>query len=178
MKNILLITVLFLAYQSAFSQNTKVRSRTNTTSRVTTPPAPVNDTVAMPGGTKDMRLLATFQPFVGKTNIRFNYVSSKAPNSDGTNWYSTFGEGTLNWNTNKTKLIGSFKRYFSDRKLTGQSFDKNNGEPMTIEIDATNQKITLNSNATYTTELRNGLLYGFNMANEIIIITLPPTGMQ
>lgn len=140
-----------------------------------------NDTIAMPGATKDKRLVATFQPLVAKRNIKYSYTSSKAPNSDGTHWYSTFGEGRLNWNANGTKLMGKLTRYFSDRQNSGQRFDKNSGETMDIEIDATNQKVTLknaSSNVTYTTEIRNGLIYGFNMSNEIIIITLDLKGIQ
>ncbi len=186
MKNILFICFILSTYQVAFAQDTKIRVPKDRViirqqTPVLTPPSPqspVNDTIAMPGANKDKRLLTTFQTLVGKTNIKYTYTSTKAPNADGTHWYSTFGEGTLNWNANGTKLMGSFKRYFSDRKTTGQGFDKNSGEAMTIEIDATNQKITLNSSNTYTTELRNGLIYGFNMANEIIVVTLPIKSMQ
>jgi hypothetical protein len=142
------------------------------------PPAPINDTIAMPGENKDRRLLTTFQTLVGKQNIKFTYTSTKAPNSDGTHWYSTFGEGKLNWNSNGTKLTGNFTRYFSDRTVADQRFQKNSGEAVSIEIDATNQRITLNGGSTYTTELRNGLIYGFNMANEIIVVTLPIKSMQ
>ncbi len=184
MKNILFICFVLFTCQIAFCQDTKVSPRMNRPDRVVIKPQkPVlsgggQDTVAMPGATKDKRLLTSFQTLVGKTNIKYTYTSTKAPNADGTHWYATFGEGTLNWNANGTKLTGSFKRYFSDRTVTGQSFDKNSGEAMTIEIDATNQKITLNNNVTYTTELRNGLIYGFNMANEIIVVTLPLKSMQ
>jgi hypothetical protein len=189
MKNILFICFVLSSYQAAFAQDTKMSTRTRASDRVIikqqtpvltqpSPPSPVNDTIAMPGANKDKRLLTTFQTLVGKQNIKYTYTSTKAPNSDGTHWYSTFGEGTLNWNANGTKLTGSFTRYFSDRKITGQGFDKNSGEAISIEIDATNQKITLNGNTTYTTELRNGLIYGFNLANEIIVVTLPLKSMQ
>lgn len=185
MKNILFICFVLSTCQVAFAQDTKIQTRVpkdrvfKTPTRTPQPPSPpVNDTVAMPSANKDKRLLTTFQTLVGKTNIKYTYSSTKAPNSDGTHWYSTFGEGTLNWNGNGTKLTGSFMRYFSDRKITGQGFDKNSGEATSIEIDATNQKITLNNSNTYTTELRNGLIYGFNMANEIIVVTLPLKSMQ
>ena len=188
MKNVLFfICFLLPTYQVAFAQNTKVQTKASRSDRgilnQQPPQKPVSsggveDTIVMPGATKDKRLLNTFQTLVNKQNIKFTCTSTKAPNSDGTQWYSTFGEGTLNWNGNGTKLTGNFMRYFSDRKVADQSFQKNNGEAMTIEIDATNQKITLSNKVTYTTELRNGLIYGFNMANEIIVVTLPIKSMQ
>lgn len=139
-----------------------------------------NDTISIGGQTVNPQVAGPYQPYVNKSEVKFHFTITRAPQADGTKWYTAYGEGVFSWaNTNRTALTSTFKLYFSDRRFrTGAPFLYTRYDNVSLNFDlSTNDLIVTllswpNTQKVYKTQYANALITGIDYAGEMVILTL------